>query len=500
MSIKEFLAKKHSVTYGAVAIVIPLLVGIGMVGITGRCSSPKIETPPLSQAVIAPAVALSEAFMAVSNYVKPAVVTVYSERLVRQQSQGFDSLFDDDFFQRFFGQPQNHQSKSREYRSMGSGMIIDKSGNILTNYHVVKNVDEVKVILPDKRELRAEVISTDPKTDVAIVRIKDVAHKDLPCVQFGNSDLLRVGEVVVAIGAPFGLTQTVTTGIISAMGRSDVGISDYEDFLQTDAPINPGNSGGPLVNMRGEIIGMNTAIATNTGQSAGIGFAIPINMIKSMLPTLIKGGKIARGMLGVNIQELNKDLAKQFGLHNINGALVTSVFPGSTADNMGVKVGDVITHFNGKATTNTKDLRNMVAATGPGTAFKIDLMRGGQKLTLNSILGEAMGETDKFGSKSTKPSDDVINLGITIQTLTPALSKNYGLSEKTGIIITNVDEDSLAARAGLHEGDLILEVNHQCVTQTSEFRKLLTASKQNGSALFLVKRKEGNIFIAIQFS
>jgi serine protease Do len=500
---KELLVKKRLITYGVGAITIPLLIGAGILGITGRCSSPKIDVPPpISQTVIAPALALSEAFTAVATYVKPTVVTVYSEKLVRQQSRGFDSLLDDDFFQRFFGQVPNlnRQPKTKEYKipGVGSGMVLDKSGHILTNYHVVKEVDEVKVRFPDKREFKAEVVSTDPKTDIAVIRIKGVIPKDLLCVQFGNSDLLRVGEVVMAIGAPFDLTQTVTTGIISAMGRSDVGISDYEDFLQTDAPINPGNSGGPLVNMRGEVIGMNTAIATNSGQSAGIGFAIPSNMIKSMLPTLIKGGKITRGMLGVNIQELNKDLAKGFNLSNINGALITAVFPDSTAEKIGVKVGDVVTHFNDKEINSTKDLRNLVAATNPGTSFKLEIIRTGKKIILTGILGEVIGEIDRFGSKTSKSSDDVLNLGITIQTLTPILSKQYGLTEKTGIVVTSVDENSNAAQAGLHEGDIILEVNHQRVNQISECRKILTNSKGNSSVLLLIKRKDGNLFIAIQ--
>ena len=493
--------KKRIITYVVGALIVPLVIGIGILGITGRCSSPKNEIPPISETVIAPAIALSEAFTAVSNYVKPAVITVYSERTVRQQSQGLDSFFDDDFFQQLFGKMQGNHRRTKEHKvpSMGSGMIIDKAGHVLTNYHVVKNVEEVKVRLSDKREFKADVVGTDPKTDVAIIRIKDPVCKDLPCIQFGNSDLLRVGEVVMAIGAPFGFTQTVTTGIISAIGRSDVGISDYENFLQTDAPINPGNSGGPLVNMRGEIIGMNTAIATNTGQSAGIGFAIPVNMIKSMLPALIKGGKISRGVLGVNIQELTKDLAKQFGLHSVNGALVTSVISDSTADTMGIKVGDIITYFNGKEITNTKDLRNIVMTTSPGTTCKIDLIRAGQKLTLTSTLKEAIGETYKFGSKSEQQPDDAINLGITIQTLTPTLAKQYGLSEKAGIIITNVDENSLASQAGLHEGDLILEVNHNRVTQISEFRKLLMDSRKNRNVLLLIKRTEGNIFVAVSF-
>ena len=504
---KDTPLKKRLITYGTSVVAIPLLIGTGIFAITGRCSSPKlIDAPPLSQAVIAPAVALSEAFIAVSSYVKPAVVTVYSEKLVRYQIQGFESPFNDEFFQRFFSGPlpdQQLSQKPREYkaprRGMGSGMILDKSGYILTNYHVVKDVDEIKIRLSDKREFKAEIVSSDPKTDVAVIRIKGVIPGDLPCVQFGNSDLLRVGEVVMAIGAPFGLTQTVTTGIISAMGRSDVGIADYEDFLQTDTPINPGNSGGPLVNMRGEVIGMNSAIATNSGQSAGVGFAIPINMVKTMLPTLIKGGKVTRGVLGVTIQDLDKDLAKQFNLSKIEGALVTSTTPDSTAESMGIKVGDVITHVNDKEVNSTKDLRNQIAAINSGATCKVSLVRGGKKLTLSAPLGELNGETDDFGSNASQ-HEHAVNLGITIQSLTPSLAKHYGLGEKTGILITNIDDNGIAAQAGLQKGDLIIEVNRQRVSQVAEFRKIMLDAKQNNSVLLLVKRKDANLFVAIQLN
>jgi len=325
---------KRFVVFTASILAVPLLVGGGMLAITARCSSPKAmePPPPLTEAVTAPAVALSNAFIAVAAHVKPAVVSVYSEKMVRTQTPDFGFPFGDDLFQQFFGQqaPQRRSAPKERMtpqRGMGSGMILDKSGLILTNNHVVKDADDIKIRLSDKREFPAEVVSTDPKTDVAVIRIKGKVPPDLPAVKLGNSDALRQGELVLAIGAPFGLTQTVTTGIISAIGRSDVGIADYEDFLQTDAPINPGNSGGPLVNMKGEVIGMNSAIATASGSSAGVGFAIPSNMINNMLPTLTKGGRITRGLLGVGIQDLDKDLAKQFNLAEPNGALVSSVVP-----------------------------------------------------------------------------------------------------------------------------------------------------------------------------
>lgn len=492
---------KRLVVYTAGILAVPLLVGGGMLAITGHCSSPKVVVPPppLTAAVTAPAKALSDAYAAVAAHVRPAVVSVYSEKMIRYQSPDNAFPFGDDFFRQFFGQqgPQR-RSAPKEYkvpqRGMGSGMILDKAGHILTNYHVVKDVDEIQVKLPDKREFKAEVVSTDPKTDVAVIRIKGKVPADLPTVQLGNSDALRVGDLVMAIGAPFGLTQTTTTGIISAIGRSDVGVADYEDFLQTDAPINPGNSGGPLVNMDGQVIGMNSAIATNSGQSAGVGFAIPSNMISAMLPILTKGGKITRGLLGVGIQDLDKDLAKQFNLSDDNGALVTSVSPGSAAEKAGIQVGDVITGFNGKAIESSRDLRNRVGSVPPGAKVKLDLVRNGKPLTLAATIGEA---TPEAAAAEGAAPEQAAKLGLSVQPLTPELAQRYGLTEKTGLVIADVDPGSPAAQAGLQEGDLIVEVNRKRVTQVSELQSAVAASRKEGSILLLVKRKNLSLFVAL---
>jgi len=318
-----------------IAAGIALFVAVGLF-ITVAANKTRSEQRPsvgdIDASIVAPADQLGKAFAAVAAHVKPAVVSVYSEKTMKFQSQEFPFPFGDDFLRRFFGeqfQQPKQRSLPKEYkvpqRGMGSGMILDKQGHVLTNYHVVHDVEEIKVQLADKRTFDAEVVGADAKTDVAIIKLKGRIPDNLPTVQLGDSDALEDGHLVMAIGAPFGLTQTVTTGIISAKGRSDVGIADYEDFLQTDAPINPGNSGGPLVNMHGEVVGMNSAIATNGGafggggQFAGVGFAIPTNMIKSMLPTLTKGETITRGMLGVAIQDMTKDLAQQFQLPEAKG-------------------------------------------------------------------------------------------------------------------------------------------------------------------------------------
>jgi serine protease Do len=320
-------------------------------------------------------------------------------------------------------------------------------------------------------------------------------------VQLGDSDALEVGHLVIAVGAPFGLTQTVTSGIISAKGRSDVGIAAYEDFLQTDAPINPGNSGGPLVNMRGEVIGMNSAIATGgaqfgQGQSAGVGFAIPSNMIKTMLPILIKGGKITRGMLGVVIQDITRELAGQFHLPDTKGALVSQVNKGSPAEQAGLKAGDVIVRLNGREIRDTQQLRNLVAATAPGRSVKIDVVRDGKERTFNVTIGKLTAETAAASKPSGKAADQLTRLGLSVQTLTPELAKRLGLQGEKGVLISGVEPGSPASMANLQTGDLIVEANHQPVTNIGELEHAL--GKSPDQVLLLVKRNGESLFVVIQ--
>jgi serine protease Do len=496
---------KRIVVYAASALAVPILVGGGMLAVTGHCSSPKAlpAPPPLTAQVVAPAKALSDAYVAVAAHVKPAVVSVYSEKIVTQRAMP-DFPFGDDFFGQFFGMRQHpgQQQAPRErkvpQRGMGSGMILDNAGHILTNYHVVKDVDTIKVRLIDKREFTAEIVGTDPKTDVAVIRIKGKVPGDLPTVQLGDSDALRDAELVMAIGAPFGLTQTVTTGIISAMGRSDVGIADYEDFLQTDAPINPGNSGGPLVNMNGEVIGMNSAIATASGSSAGVGFAIPSNMIKAMLPTLTKGGKITRGLLGVGIQDLDKDLAKQFGIEDSSGALISSVVPDSAADKAGLKVGDVVVRYNGKAIESSRDLRNRVAASAPGSKVKITVLRDGKEISMTATVGQQTGQGPAAAGDTEETPAQAAKLGISVQNLTPELAQKLGVGDKAGVVVADVEQGSPASEVGLQEGDLITEVNRRKVASVTEFQKALDQARKDGSVMLLVKTKAGTRFVVLQ--
>lgn len=469
---------------------------------------PSIPTG-ISGAVVAPAEQLGMAFAAVAAHIKPAVVSVYSEKMVKMTPQEFPFPFGEDFFNQFFGQqlPQpKMRNKPKEYRipqgGMGSGMILDKQGHILTNYHVVSEVDEIKVQLADKRSFKAKIVGADPKTDVAIIKITGDIPGDLPAIHLGDSDALEVGYLVMAVGAPFGLTQTVTSGIISAKGRSDVGIAAFEDFLQTDTPINPGNSGGPLVNMRGEVIGMNSAIATGSrqfgdeGQSAGVGFAIPSNMIKTMLPTLIKGGQITRGMLGVIIQDITRELADQFHLADTKGALVSQVNKGSPAEKAGLKAGDVIVRLDGKEVRDSQQLRNLVAATVPGSSARIDVIRDGKERSFSATIGKMSAETAAASKPSGKTVDQLAKLGLSVQGLTPELAEQYDLQGESGVLITGVDPGSPASLVNLQAGDLIVEANHVPISNVGELQNAL--GKSPDQTLLLVKRNGASLFVVIR--
>ena len=495
------MANKRNLKVISTGVGALLLVGIGLVWAIGDKKPP--QTPAMSESVVAPALQLEKAFAAVAAHVKPAVVSVYSERTVKLQSPQFPFPFGDKFFHQFFGPGfSSPRGQPREYnvpqRGMGSGMIIDKQGHILTNYHVVQDGDKLNVRLADQRRFDAEVVGTDPKTDVAIIKIKGKVPDDLPTVDLGDSDALQVGDLVIAIGSPFGLTQTVTQGIISATGRQDVGIADYEDFLQTDAPINPGNSGGPLVNMHGQVIGMNSAIATSVGQFAGVGFAIPVNMIKTIMPTLLKGGKVTRGMLGVVIQEVNDDLAKQFHLPEARGALVSQIQENSPAAKAGLKVGDVIVSYNGTQIKDTRELRNFVAASNPGARVDIGIIRDGKQQTLTATIGTLTEETAEAGAGAVEGSKQLADLGLTVQALTPQLAQRYSLEKEQGVLITGVADGSIAAMGGLQPGDLIAEVDRHAVTSVQDLQDALDKAKNKNTVLFLIKRKGGSLFVVLQ--
>ena len=491
-----------------IAIGLGLFVATGLfVTIAANKPAPQ-STPasgPIPEAVIAPAEQLGKAFAAVAAHVKPAVVSVYSEKIVRLQSPGFQFPFGDDFFNQFFGEqfqfpsvPGHPKEFKIPQRGMGTGMLLDKQGHILTNYHVVRDVDEIKVQLSDKRTFAAKVVGADRKTDVAILVLQGSLPDDLPTVELGDSDALQDGNLVIAIGAPFGLTQTVTSGIISAKGRSDVGIADYEDFLQTDAPINPGNSGGPLINMRGEVIGMNSAIESSVGQYSGVGFAIPVNMIKSMLPTLIKGGQITRGMLGVSIQNVTRELAEQFNLPDAKGALVSQVNKDSPAEKAGLRAGDVIVRFNGRGVGDTGQLRNLVAAAAPGSSARIVVMRNGKEHTFTVTIGKMAAEVVAPARPVRTAEDQLARLGLSVQTLTADLAEQFGATEDKGVLVTGVEQGSLASLSDLQPGDIIVEADRKPVSSVEELQSLLGKDKEQ--ILLLIKRKTGSVFLVVRLN
>ncbi|MEK7238067.1 MAG: Do family serine endopeptidase, partial [Nitrospirota bacterium] len=352
------------------------------------------ETPKISKDSVDLLTKTGQAMAEIANAVKPAIVNISTTKTEKLSESPYAPFFDDPFFRRFFGDRFRHPEVPRERKtaSLGSGVIVSSSGYILTNSHVIKDADEIKVLLSDKREFQGKVIGTDSKTELAVIKID---AQNLPMIPFGDSDKLQVGEVVIAVGNPFGLNQTVTMGIVSAVGRANVGIADYEDFIQTDAAINPGNSGGALVNAKGELVGINTAIFSTTGGYQGIGFAIPSNMAKAVMDSLIKTGKVIRGWLGVSIQPLTPELAKQFNLEKEYGALVGDVIENSPAEKAGILRGDVIIEYNGKKVNEPYHLRNTVANTPPGETAELKVIRNGKIETIKVMIGELPTEVPK---------------------------------------------------------------------------------------------------------
>lgn len=420
----------------------------------------------------------------------PAVANISTTQVVKGRGVPSRGPFGEDdpfneFFKRYFGE------SPRQFKatSLGSGFIINKDGYILTNNHVVENATDITVKLGDSREFKAKVIGRDPKTDIALIKIE---ASNLPVIPFGDSDKLEVGEPVMAIGNPFGLNQTVTTGIVSAKGRF-IGEGPYDNFIQTDASINRGNSGGPLINANGEAVGVNTAILSPTGGSIGIGFAIPIAMIKEVLPQLKDRGQVTRGWLGVAIQPITPDLGKKFSLKQTNGALVSDVMEGSPAEQAGVKQGDVIVEFNSKTVKFSTELPHIVASTPVGKEVPMKVIRDGAELTLHVKIGE-LKEEQVVAMTSSSPKT---KLGIDIQELNPALSHKFGLKGEKGIVITEVEPDSPGDAAGLQPGDLILEINRVRVTTANQVRRVLEKTKPDEPTLLLIKRDGGTRYVII---
>ena len=400
-----------------------------------------------------------------------------------------------DFWRRFFGNPPGGGGggggggRGFRQQSLGSGFIIDRDGTILTNNHVVENGQKITVKLNDGREFEAKVIGKDAKTDIAVIKID--AKGDLPVAPLGDSEKLEVGEWVVAIGNPFGLESTVTAGIVSAKGRH-IGAGPYDNFIQTDASINPGNSGGPLINLRGEVIGLNTAIFSQSGGNIGIGFATPINSAKEILPELKSKGKVTRGWLGVSIQSVTPDIASSMGLERNRGALVADVLKDGPAERAGLKVGDVIVSFDGTEIKDSSDLPAIVARTRPNKQVSVKILRDKKDMTIPVTISE-LKEEEVIASAKEKGE-----LGLTVQKLTPEMAESMQLGRASGLIITAVESGSPADEAGLQQGDLIVEVDRKPVKEIADFRKAVEGAKKGQRILFLVRREGNSLFVALR--
>ncbi|NJD63292.1 MAG: DegQ family serine endoprotease [Deltaproteobacteria bacterium] len=479
-------------------VVVLLLAAVA----AGLVISAAFNLPPISNALFLgnkdkdPAVPTTQAARMVPvdiptlfKEVSPAVVNISTTQVVRFNRPRMRSPFGqqdpfEDFWNNFFGNMPREQKR----RSLGSGFIVSEDGYILTNNHVVEKADEITVTLLDKEEFKAQVVGNDPKTDIALIKI--AAGKKLPFVRLGDSEKLAIGEWVLAIGNPFGLGHTVTAGIVSAKGRI-IGSGPYDDFIQTDASINPGNSGGPLFNLRGEVVGINTAIIQG-GQ--GIGFATPIHLAKAILGQLKEKGKVTRGWLGVYIQKLTPDMAESLNVPGRKGALVADVTKDGPAAKAGIRSGDVIVAFNGKTVSDEHELPQIVAAVPPGKKVDVKVIREGKEVSIPVTVGEMEGEP---GKRAGAP-DLTKGLGLTVQDITPEVARHLEIENRKGVLVTSVEPGSPADDAGFQEGDVVRQINREAVANAAEFQKSMKKVKSEKTVLFLVERGDARLFLAVK--
>ncbi len=490
-----------------IAVVFVLLLGI-IIGLVLSSRMGIMTTLPAKSQISSKSVEiltqLSEAQSEVAAVATPSVVNISTTRLVKSREEAPFDLFDDPFFRRFFGDqaPRSNAPKEHKEQSLGSGVIVSEDGYIVTNNHVIAKAQEIKVLLSNKKSYKATLIGADPKTDISVIKIDAKGLSPLP---WGDSNKLKVGEVVFAIGNPFGLNQTVTMGIISAVGRANVGIADYEDFIQTDAAINPGNSGGALVNVRGELIGINTAILSRTGGYQGIGFAVPSSMARQVMDSLIQFKKVVRGWLGVSIQDVTSDLADEFGVKDLKGALVSSVMKKSPADKAGIRQGDVILQYNGKVVEDTGHLRNMVSQTPLNTTVKMKLLRSKKEFDVDVLiaelpkkLGDAASRDDGTGNSNDETANSMFS-GITVRELTSELARRYGVSgNDKGVIVVKIDPSSRIFEAGIKQGDIILQINQKNIASLEDYKKVTATITKKERVLFLVRRNGQDLFIPVK--
>jgi serine protease Do len=467
-----------------------LLIGAGL----GAYGTRAWERDPLSAAggeqasvlrVAAPE--SSNTFRQVAAAVRPAVININAVTVVRSPFAAprspMEDFFGEEFFRRFFGEP-----RERRQRSLGSGVIVDASGVALTNAHVVEGAADIEVVTADGKKARARVIGADAKSDLAVLRLE--GSGPYTPARLGDSDGVEVGDWVLAIGSPFGFTQTVTAGIISAKGRA-LGQGPFDDFLQTDAAINPGNSGGPLVNLTGEVIGINTAIVSRTGGSLGIGFAIPINVAKRVYTDLSARGRVVRGWLGVSVQPLTAELARSFGAGDERGVLVAEVVDGSPAQKAGLEAGDIIVEFNGKPVTAPDDLQRAVGLAEPGQAARLRVLRDRRERLLEFRLGEATGQSEPPSRGRGKSL-----LGLDVRPLTPDVARQFGLPAQDGVVVVAVEAGSPADAGGVQPGDVVREVNRQPVRSLADFTRLTKSLREGERLTLLLQRADAALYVA----
>jgi serine protease Do len=436
-------------------------------------------------------------FSAVIKPALPAVVNIRTSKIVKPQANQMSPMFSDPMFRQFFGDQfgQGGKPHAEREQALGSGVIITPDGTILTNNHVIDGATDIKVQLSDKREFLAKLVGADPKSDVAVLKIEG---KDLPTLPLGDSSQLNVGDLIFAIGDPFGVGETATMGIVSATGRSRLGIEDYENFIQTDAAINPGNSGGAMIDIHGNLVGINTAILSHggSGGNEGVGFAIPMSMAKPVMDQILAHGKVIRGYLGVHIQDFSPELAKSFNFNQSGGVLIGDVSANTPAANAGLKKGDVIVKLNGQAESDSNDLRNTISQMSPGTQVKLDIWRDGKVQPFTVTLGELPKDKETAESSDDSSSGEI--QGIDVQDLTPEISQQLNLPSGThGVVVTSVDPASAAAAAGINRGDLIQEINHKPVTSASQYKQLMSGASGQ-PILLLINRGGITSFVVVE--
>ena len=485
---------KNKIVIGISVLLIGFLLGGLSFYFLGKVTGQQKGYLPLSPHVPRQIAESSKAFSEIASSLSPSVVNISTTKVMKRE---LAPLLEDPFSEFFSPFRDFKMPKKWKEQSLGSGVIVSSDGYIITNNHVIEQADEIRVTLFDKRSFKAKVIGADNKTDVAVVKID---ADNLFAVQWGDSDKLQVGEFVLAIGNPYGLSHTITMGIISAVGRANVGIADYEDFIQTDAAINPGNSGGPLVNTKGEVIGINTAIFSKSGGYQGIGFAVPSNMARLVMNQLIQKGKVTRGWLGVTIQEITPELSQKFGLKTAKGALVGDVAKGSPAEKSGLRRGDIILEFNGKKVDDVGNLRNMVAQSKVGAQIPLTIMRSGREYAINVITSELPKEVSEAAPGNAPEENALEGLsGLNVIELTREISRQLGLTrDEKGVVVVKVDPGSSVEDAGLRKGDVIQEIDRKKVARIEDYTKIAATVRSGDTVLMFINRGGKKFYVTIK--